>query len=70
MESHRKQGHQLLIITATNSYITKPIADLFGISDLIGTDPEELNGQFTGKSYWSPFISGGKNNTIKFMAKV
>ena len=70
VESHRKQGHQLLIITATNSYITKPIADLFGISDLIGTDPEELNGQFTGKVTGVPSFQEGKitrlNSWLKF----
>ena len=39
----------MLIITATNSFITKPIAALFGIEELIGTDLEEINNQFTGK---------------------
>ena len=37
-----------LLITATNSFITKPIGKIFGIDDLIGTDPEEVNGEF----YW------------------
>ena len=60
VESHRKENHKLLIITATNSYITKPIADLFGIEDLIGTDLEELNGQFTGKVSGLPSFQEGK----------
>ena len=49
VNEHRSQGDQLLIITATNSFITKPIAALFGIEELIGTDLEEINNQFTGK---------------------
>jgi HAD superfamily hydrolase (TIGR01490 family) len=49
VNEHRSQGDQLLIITATNSFITKPIAALFGIEELIGTDLEEINSQFTGK---------------------
>lgn len=49
VNQHKKQGDQLLIITATNSFITKPIATLFGIEELIGTDLEEVDGQFTGK---------------------
>ena len=49
VNEHRSQGDQLLIITATNSFITKPIAALFGIEELIGTDLEEINHQFTGK---------------------
>ena len=60
VENHRKESHKLLIITATNSYITKPIADLFGIKDLIGTDLEELNGQFTGKVSGLPSFKEGK----------
>ena len=60
VESHRKADHKLLIITATNSYITKPIADLFGIEDLIGTDLEELNGEFTGKVSGLPSFHEGK----------
>ena len=49
VNEHRSQGDQLLIITATNSFITKPIAALFDIEELIGTDLEEINNQFTGK---------------------
>ena len=49
VNEHRSQGDQLLIITATNSFITKQIAALFGIEELIGTDLEEINNQFTGK---------------------
>ena len=49
VNEHRSQGDQLLIISATNSFITKPIAALFGIEELIGTDLEEINNQFTGK---------------------
>ncbi|MDB4041907.1 HAD family phosphatase [Methylophilaceae bacterium] len=60
VESHRKENHKLLIITATNSYITRPIADLFGIEDLIGTDLEELNGEFTGKVSGLPSFQEGK----------
>jgi HAD superfamily hydrolase (TIGR01490 family) len=64
VESHRRKNHKLLIITATNSYITKPIADLFGIEDLIGTDLEELNGEFTGKVSGLPSFQEGKINRL------
>jgi HAD superfamily hydrolase (TIGR01490 family) len=60
VDSHRKENHKLLIITATNSYITKPIADLLGIEDLIGTDLEEVNGEFTGKVSGLPSFQEGK----------
>ena len=41
VNQHKEAGDRLLIITATNSFITKPIGELFGIDELIGTDPEE-----------------------------
>jgi len=57
---HRNNGDKLLIITATNSYITKPIGNLLGIDDLIGTDLEELAGEFTGKVKGIPSFKEGK----------
>lgn len=60
VDQHRKNGDELLIITATNSFITKPIGKIFGINDLIGTDPEEVNGNFTGKVEGLPAFQEGK----------
>lgn len=57
---HRAQGDQLLIITATNSFVTRPIASAYGIQELIGTDPEEINGQFTGNIAGIPSFKEGK----------
>ena len=60
VDQHRSNGDKLLIITATNSFITKPIGKIFGIDDLIGTDPEEVNGNFTGKVEGIPSFQEGK----------
>lgn len=60
VKSHLRQNDLCIIITATNSYITKPIADLFGIDNLIGTIPEEIGGQFTGKVEGLPSFQSGK----------
>ena len=57
---HKEAGDRLLIITATNSFITKPIGELFGIDELIGTDPEENEGEFTGKVKGTPSFKEGK----------
>lgn len=57
---HKNNGDKLLIITATNSYITKPISKLLGINDLIGTDLEEVNEEFTGKVKGIPSFKEGK----------
>ena len=60
VEKHKQNGDKLLIITATNSYITKPIANLLGIKNHIGTDLEEINGEFTGKAKGIPSFREGK----------
>ena len=60
VEQHRARGDTLLIITATNRFITAPIAEAFGIPHLIATEPEERNGQFTGKVAGVPSYREGK----------
>jgi|TARA_B110000037_G_scaffold151757_1_gene171097 HAD superfamily hydrolase (TIGR01490 family) len=66
---HRNNGDKLLIITATNSYITKPIGNLLGIDDLIGTDLEEVNGEFTGKVEGIPSFKEGKVDRLNLWLK-
>jgi len=60
VNQHKEAGDRLLIITATNSFITKPIGELFRIDELIGTDPEENEGEFTGKVKGTPSFKEGK----------
>ena len=48
------------IVTATNRFITRPIADELGIEHLIATDIEEVNGNFTGKPRGTPCFREGK----------
>jgi HAD superfamily hydrolase (TIGR01490 family) len=58
--SHRRQGHVLLIITATNRFITEPIAELLDISNLIASEAEIKNGRYTGKPTGIPSYADGK----------
>ncbi|OIR06600.1 haloacid dehalogenase-like hydrolase [mine drainage metagenome] len=60
VDKHRAQGDLMLVITATNSFVTKPIATAYGIDNLIGTDPEEIGGQFTGGVAGVPSFQQGK----------
>ncbi|MEQ1674443.1 MAG: HAD-IB family phosphatase, partial [Candidatus Nitrotoga sp.] len=46
---HRSAGDICVIITATNSFVTAPIARQFGVEHLIATEPEHRDGEFTGK---------------------
>ncbi len=60
VESHRVRGHRLIIVTATNSFITRPIADEFGIETLIASEPQQVAGQFTGEVDGTPSYREGK----------
>jgi HAD superfamily hydrolase (TIGR01490 family) len=57
---HRDQGHTLMIITATNDFITRPIATRFGIEHLIATEAELKDGLYTGNIVGTPSYQGGK----------
>ena len=50
----------LAIVTATNSFVTAPIARAFGISHLIATEPEQVNGEYTGQVSGTPSFREGK----------
>ena len=50
----------LAIVTATNSFVTAPIARAFGIDHLIATEPEQVNGEYTGKVSGTPSFREGK----------
>lgn len=57
---HRKAGDELIIITATNSFVTSPIAERLGVQHLIATEPELIEGEFTGKVAGEPCYREGK----------
>jgi len=64
VNQHQVAGDLCLIITATNSFVTKPIAAAYGIEHLIGTDPEMVNGQYTGGVSGVPSFQAGKVTRI------
>ncbi|HKA39421.1 MAG TPA: HAD family hydrolase [Burkholderiales bacterium] len=56
----RHGGDLRVVITATNSFVTAPIAREFGIADLIATEPEQRNGEFSGAVSGIPCFREGK----------
>lgn len=54
------RGDRVAIITATNAFITRPVADLFGVEHLLATEPEFLAGRYTGKTVGEPCFQAGK----------
>lgn len=60
IQKHKDQGDKVIIITATNSFITRPIAEYLGINELIATEPEIINDRYTGKVTGTPCFQDGK----------
>lgn len=61
IESHRQAGHELLVITATNRFVTEPIVRWLGIDNLIATEPEmNAAGQLLGDVVGVPSFQQGK----------
>ena len=60
VERHRAAGDVCVIITATNSFVTAPIAREFGVEHLIATEPEHKGGEFTGNVADVPCFREGK----------
>jgi HAD superfamily hydrolase (TIGR01490 family) len=61
VEHHRQAGDHLLIVTATNDFVTRPIADLFGVHELIAVQLErDQQGWLTGGIVGIPSAREGK----------
>ena len=60
VDQHRQQGDRVLIITATNTFITRPIGEKYGISELLGTEGEIVNDRYTGEVLGTPTFREGK----------
>ncbi|MEG1251354.1 MAG: HAD family hydrolase [Citrobacter sp.] len=60
IEKHRDAGHALVGITATSDFITAPIFREFGITEIIATNAEVVEGKYTGKVINTPCYQKGK----------
>ena len=60
VKQHTDSGDLLAIVTATNSFVTGPIAREFNIPHLIATIPAQENGRFTGQPRGMPSFREGK----------
>jgi HAD superfamily hydrolase (TIGR01490 family) len=56
----RYRDAERVIITATNSFVTAPIAAALGVSNLIATELEQADGRFTGRAQGTPCFKEGK----------
>lgn len=60
VKQHQQKGHLCVLVTATNEFVTAPIAKLFGFEHLIATIPEQQGDRFTGKVAGIPSYQEGK----------
>ena len=65
VQKHLEAGDLCAIVTATNSFVTAPIARAFGVPTLIATEPEYLSGRYTGKIDGTPSFKEGKVLRVK-----
>ena len=61
MSEHQARGEEVVIITATNEWVTRPIADLFGVKELIALQlSRDPSGWITGEIEGTPTLGAGK----------
>ncbi|BAS67356.1 histidinol-phosphatase [Bathymodiolus septemdierum thioautotrophic gill symbiont] len=65
VDAHKKNGDRVVVITATNSFVTRPIAEAYGINELLATEAEITAGAFTGKISGEPCFQIGKVHKLK-----
>lgn len=70
LAAHRDAGELLVLTTATNRFVTEPIAELLGVDALIATDPEQRDGRYTGRIAGIPNFRDGKVRRLEaFLAE-
>jgi HAD superfamily hydrolase (TIGR01490 family) len=70
INSHKENGDTVLVITASNTFVTAPIVKRYGINHLIATEPEIVSGRYTGKVSGIPCFKSGKiENLIPWLER-
>ena len=65
LAQHRHRDDTLLIITATNRFVTEPIARRLGVDHLLASEPELLDGRYTGRVVGTPTFREGKITALR-----
>jgi HAD superfamily hydrolase (TIGR01490 family) len=69
IDKHKGRGDTLLVITATNRFVTEPIVNLYGIENLLATTPEFIDGRYTGGFNGTPCFREGKVKLLEAWLK-
>ena len=66
VQAHQQAGDEVVIVTATNEFVTRPIADAFGVQELIAIDlARDALGEFTGDILGTPSFREGKVTRVQ-----
>lgn len=69
VKRHQDAGDLCCVVTATNSFVTRPIVESFGIEHLVATEPATLNNDhlqnFTGQVHGIPSFREGKIQRVR-----
>jgi HAD superfamily hydrolase (TIGR01490 family) len=60
VRNHLEAGDLCVVATSTNSFVVGPIVRAFGITHLLATDPEYVNGRYTGRFVGAACFREGK----------
>ncbi len=64
LDRHRADNHELLIISATNLFITEPIAALLEVPTILSSEPEIIDNRYTGRYLGTPTFQHGKVDVL------
>jgi len=69
IDRHRQRGDTLMIVSATNLFVTEPNAELLGIPNILATEPEIKDGRYTGDYIGIPTFQHGKVHALQHWLK-
>ena len=65
LRKHRERGDELMIISATNAFVTRPITELLDVPHLLATEPEIVEGRYSGRYVGVPTFREGKVEALR-----
>jgi HAD superfamily hydrolase (TIGR01490 family) len=66
VRGHKRRGDEVVIVTATNEFVTRPIADAFGVDELLAVELERgADGWITGEIRGVPSARDGKVTRVE-----
>jgi HAD superfamily hydrolase (TIGR01490 family) len=65
LDEHRAEHHELMIISATNLFVSEPIGQMLGVPTVLATEPEIIANRYSGRFLGTPTYQQGKVTVLK-----